>query len=128
VEGRIGMPFGSLQADGKLRSRGVLVTASAGADVHAIASGRVVFADWLRGFGLLLIIDHDKGYMSLYGYNRSLYKEVGDRVEAGEGIAAVGDSGGRARSGLYLELRKDGRPFDPLPWFAGKPASLHAGD
>ncbi len=122
VEGRIGMPFGALQADGKLRSRGVLVTASAGADVHAIARGRVVFADWLRGFGLLLIIDHGKGYMSLYGYNRSLYKEVGDEIEAGEVIAAVGDSGGQERSGLYLELRKDGRPFDPVSWFAGKPA------
>ncbi len=128
VEGRIGMPFGALQADGKLRSRGVLVSASAGADVHAIASGQVVFADWLRGFGLLLIIDHGKGYMSLYGYNRSLFKEVGDRVEAGDLIAAVGDSGGRERSGLYLELRKDGRPFDPAPWFAGKSTALRAGD
>jgi murein hydrolase activator len=127
VEGRIGMPFGALQADGKLRSRGVLVSASAGADVHAIASGQVVFADWLRGFGLLLIIDHGKGYMSLYGYNRSLFKEVGDRVEAGDLIAAVGDSGGRERSGLYLELRKDGRPFDPAPWFAGKSTALRAG-
>ena len=128
VEGRIGIPFGALQADGKLRSRGVLVSASAGADVHAIARGQVVFADWLRGFGLLLIIDHGKGYMSLYGYNRSLFKEVGDRVEAGELIAAVGDSGGRERSGLYLELRKDGRPFDPASWFAGKPTALRAGD
>jgi septal ring factor EnvC (AmiA/AmiB activator) len=128
VEGRIGMSFGDLQADGKLRSRGVLVTASAGADVHAIATGRVVFADWLRGFGLLLILDHGKGYMSLYGYNRSLFKEVGDQVEAGEVIAAVGDSGGRERAGLYLELRKDGRPFDPVPWFAGKPAALRAAD
>jgi septal ring factor EnvC (AmiA/AmiB activator) len=128
VEGRIGIPFGALQADGKLRSRGVLVTASAGADVHAIARGQVVFADWLRGFGLLLIIDHGKGYMSLYGYNRSLFKEVGDRVEAGELIATVGDSGGRERSGLYLELRKDGRPFDPASWFAGKPTALRAGD
>jgi septal ring factor EnvC (AmiA/AmiB activator) len=128
VDGRIGMPYGALQADGKLRSRGVLVTASAGTDVHAIAKGRVVFADWLRGFGLLLILDHGKGYMSLYGYNRSLFKEVGDRVEAGEVLAAVGDSGGRHRTGLYLELRKDGRPFDPAPWFAGKPAALRAGD
>jgi murein hydrolase activator len=128
VEGRIGMPFGALQADGKLRSRGVLVSASAGADVHAIASGQVVFADWLRGFGLLLIIDHGKGYMSLYGYNRSLFKEVGDRVEAGDLIASVGDSGGREQSGLYLELRKDGRPFDPAPWFAGKSTALRAGD
>ena len=128
VEGRIGTPFGALQADGKLRSRGVLVSAPAGADVHAIASGRVVFADWLRGFGLLLIIDHGKGYMSLYGYNRSLFKEVGDNAAAGEVNAAVGDSGGRDRSGLYLELRKNGRPFDPLPWFAGKPAVRHAGN
>jgi murein hydrolase activator len=128
VEGRIGMPFGAVQADGKLRSRGVLVSASAGADVHAIARGQVVFADWLRGFGLLLIIDHGKGYMSLYGYNRSLFKEVGDRVEAGDLIATVGDSGGRERAGLYLELRKDGRPFDPAPWFAGKSTALRAGD
>jgi septal ring factor EnvC (AmiA/AmiB activator) len=128
VQGRIGIPFGAVQADGKLRSRGVLVSSSAGADVHAIASGQVVFADWLRGFGLLLIIDHGKGYMSLYGYNRSLFKEVGDRVEAGDLIATVGDSGGRERSGLYLELRKDGRPFDPAPWFAGKPTALRAGD
>jgi septal ring factor EnvC (AmiA/AmiB activator) len=127
VDGRIDMPFGSLQADGKLRSRGVFVSAPAGTDVHAIAGGRVVFSDWLRGFGLLLIIDHGKGYMSLYGYNRSLFKEVGDRVEAGDVIAAVGDSGGRQRPGLYLELRKDGRPFDPAPWFAGKPATLPAG-
>jgi septal ring factor EnvC (AmiA/AmiB activator) len=128
VNGRIGMPFGALQADGKLRSRGILVSATPGSDVHAIAAGRVVFADWLRGFGLLLIVDHGKGFMSLYGYNRSLFKEVGDGVEAGEVIAAVGDSGGRERSGLYLELRKDGRPFDPVPWFAGKPALLRAGD
>jgi septal ring factor EnvC (AmiA/AmiB activator) len=128
VEGRIGRPFGAVQADGKLRSRGVLVSAAAGADVHAIARGQVVFADWLRGFGLLLIIDHGKGYMSLYGYNRSLFKEVGDSVEAGDLIATVGDSGGRERSGLYLELRKDGRPFDPVPWFAGKPTALRAGD
>ena len=128
VEGRIGMPFGAVQADGKLRSRGVLINASAGADVHAIARGQVVFADWLRGFGLLLIIDHGKGYMSLYGYNRSLFKEVGDRVESGDLIATVGDSGGRERSGLYLELRKNGRPFDPLPWFAGKPTPLRAGN
>jgi septal ring factor EnvC (AmiA/AmiB activator) len=128
VEGRVSIPFDVVQADGKLRSRGVLVNAAAGADVHAIAAGRVVFADWLRGFGLLLIIDHGRGYMSLYGYNRSLYKEVGENVEAGDVIAAVGDSGGRERSGLYLELRKDGRPFDPLSWFAGEPSPLPARD
>jgi len=128
VDGPISIPFGAVQADGKLRSRGVLVNASAGSDVHAIAAGRVVFADWLRGFGLLLIIDHGRGYMSLYGYNRSLYKEVGDKVGAGEVVAAVGDSGGRERAGLYLELRKDGRPFDPVSWFGGKSTLLRAGD
>jgi septal ring factor EnvC (AmiA/AmiB activator) len=128
VDGPIRVPFGAEQADGKLHSRGILVNASAGADVHAIAGGRVLFADWLRGFGLLLIVDHGQGYMSLYGYNRSLYKEVGDKVEAGDVIAAVGDSGGRARSGLYLELRKDGQPFDPLSWFAGKRSRLRAGN
>jgi septal ring factor EnvC (AmiA/AmiB activator) len=128
VDGRISIPFGAVQADGKLRSKGVLVNASAGSDVHAIAAGRVVFADWLRGFGLLLIIDHGKGYMSLYGYNRSLYKEVGDKVGAGEVVAAVGDSGGRERAGLYLELRKDGRPFDPVSWFGGKSSRLRAGN
>lgn len=128
VEGSIRIAFGAVQADGKLRSRGILVNASAGADVHAIAEGRVVFADWLRGFGLLLIIDHGKGYMSLYGYNRSLYKEVGDKVRAGDVIAAVGDSGGRAHSGLYLELRKNGQPFDPISWFAGKQSRLRAGN
>jgi septal ring factor EnvC (AmiA/AmiB activator) len=127
VDGHIDRPFGALQADGKLRSRGVFVSAAAGTEVHAIAGGRVVFSDWLRGFGLLLIIDHGKGYMSLYGYNRSLFKEVGDRVEAGDVIATVGESGGRQRPGLYLELRKDGRPFDPAPWFAGKPATRHTG-
>jgi septal ring factor EnvC (AmiA/AmiB activator) len=127
VDGPIDMAFGVLQADGKLRSRGVFVSAPAGSDVHAIASGRVVFSDWLRGFGLLLIIDHGKGYMSLYGYNRSLFREVGERVEAGDIIATVGESGGRQRPGLYLELRKDGRPFDPAPWFAGKPSTLRAG-
>ena len=128
VDGSIRIPFGAEQADGKLRSRGVLVNASAGADVHAIAAGHVGFADWLRGFGLLLIIDHGKGYMSLYGYNRSLYKEVGDKVGVGDVIAAVGDSGGLTHPGLYLELRKDGHPFDPVSWFAGKQMRSRAGN
>jgi septal ring factor EnvC (AmiA/AmiB activator) len=105
----------------------VHIATQAGADVHAIARGRVVYADWLRGFGLLLIIDHGAGYMSLYGQNSSLYKHVGDRVGHGEVVAAAGSSGGQAQPGLYLELRKDGRPFDPGSWFAGKPQSLQVG-
>ena len=126
VAGRISMRFGETHAAGKLKSRGVLIRARTDTDVHAIAKGRVAFGDWLRGFGLLLILDHGDGYMSLYGHNRSLFKEVGEWVEAGEVVAAVGNSGGQAQSALYLELRKDGRPFNPAPWFAGKPREQYA--
>jgi len=126
VPGKIVRHYGSSQAAGKISSRGVQIASAAGADVHAIARGRVVFADWLRGFGLLLIIDHGSGYMSLYGHNSSLYKEVGETVDGAEVVAAVGSSGGLSVTGLYLELRKNGRPFDPAPWFKGKPAPLQA--
>jgi septal ring factor EnvC (AmiA/AmiB activator) len=84
--------------------------------VRAIWHGRVAFADWLRGFGLLLIIDHGGGYMSLYGHNQSLYKEVGDWVQVGELIATVGDSGGNTEPGLYFEIRYKGTPQDPTNW------------
>ena len=84
--------------------------------MRAIASGRVVFADWLRGFGNLLIIDHGGAYMSLYGNNETLYRRVGETIRAGDPIAAVGNSGGNAHSGLYFELRHEGRPLDPLRW------------
>lgn len=126
VAGKIIRRYGSSQAAGKISSRGVQIASVDGADVHAIARGRVVFADWLRGFGLLLILDHGGGYMSLYGHNSSLYKEVGEWVDGGEVIAAVGSSGGLALAGLYLELRKNGRPFDPAAWFKGKPVALQA--
>ena len=126
VAGRITQPFGVKDAHGTLRTRGVLIATRAGSDVHAIASGRIAFSDWLRGFGLLLIIDHGKGYMSLYGQNRSLYKEVGEWVERGETVAAAGDSRGQTNAGLYLELRKDGKPFNPGRWFSGKPVPLQA--
>jgi septal ring factor EnvC (AmiA/AmiB activator) len=126
VAGTIVRRYGSKQAAGKISSRGVQITSDAGSDVHAIARGRVVFADWLRGFGLLLIIDHGDGYMSLYGHNSSLYKEVGDEVDGGEVIAAVGNSGGLSLPGLYLELRKKGQPFDPGAWFKGNPVPLQA--
>ncbi|MGB5606324.1 MAG: peptidoglycan DD-metalloendopeptidase family protein [Gammaproteobacteria bacterium] len=126
VSGRIATRYGELHAHGKLRSRGILIDTRTGTDVNAIAKGRIAFADWLRGFGLLVIIDHGDGFMSLYGQNRSLYKSVGEWVEPGELIAAAGNSGGQQQSGLYLELRKDGRPFDPGPWFAGKPVARHA--
>lgn len=128
VTGHISMHYGKQHTSGKLRSRGIHISSAAGADVHVIARGRVVFADWLRGFGLLVIVDHGDNYMSLYGQNSSLYKEVGEWVDRDEVIAAAGSSGGRARAGLYLELRKDGRPFNPGSWFYGKPGALKAQD
>jgi septal ring factor EnvC (AmiA/AmiB activator) len=127
VAGRITRRYGASQASGELKSSGIFIATAAGADVHAISSGRVAFADWLRGFGLLLIIDHGEGYMSLYGQNRSLYKEVGAWVNRGEVVAAAGNSGGQLRDGLYLELRKNGKPFNPSGWFKGQPATLQAG-
>jgi septal ring factor EnvC (AmiA/AmiB activator) len=117
--------FGSLRGAGNLRWQGVWIAAKRGQDVRAIAHGRVAYADWLRGFGLLMIIDHGDGYMSLYGHNESLYKEVGDWVSAGEVIASVGATGGSAESGLYFEIRHNGQPQDPLAWCsasAGGPA------
>lgn len=126
VAGRITQSFGAREAQGTLKTRGVRIATRAGADVQAIARGRIAFSDWLRGFGLLLIIDHGEGYMSLYGQNRSLYKDVGEWVERGEIIAAAGDSGGQASAALYLELRKNGKPFNPAPWFKGKPRALQA--
>ncbi len=127
VAGRISTPYGARQAAGKMQARGVHISTPSGTDVHAIAKGRIAFADWLRGFGLLIIIDHGKGYMSLYGENSSLYKVVGEWVSQGEVIAAAGNSGGQLRTGVYFELRKDGQPVNPSAWFKGKPAALRAG-
>ena len=124
VAGRLTQSFGAKEAQGTLRTRGIRIATQTGVDVQAIARGRIAFSDWLRGFGLLLIIDHGEGYMSLYGQNRSLYKDVGEWVERGETIAAAGDTGGQASAGLYLELRKNGKPFNPAPWFSGKPRPL----
>ncbi|MDH3949145.1 MAG: peptidoglycan DD-metalloendopeptidase family protein, partial [Gammaproteobacteria bacterium] len=83
---------------------------------HAVSRGRVAYADWLRGYGLLVILDHGDGYMSLYGHNQSLLKEVGDWVEADEAIANVGSSGGQQSAGLYFEIRHNGRPANPASW------------
>ena len=91
-------------------------TAPEGTEVHAVYHGQVVFADWLRGFGLLLIIDHGNGYMTLYGHNQSLFKEVGEWVETGEPVASVGKSGGRNEAGVYFEVRYQGHPENPSAW------------
>jgi len=96
---------------------GSVISAKEGAVIHAVAAGRVVFADWFRGYGLMLIVDHGKGYMSLYAYNQSLHKNVGDRVSAGDLLASVGRSGGHAQAALYFGIRKNGRPVNPEPWF-----------
>jgi septal ring factor EnvC (AmiA/AmiB activator) len=93
-----------------------MISAPEGREVRAVHHGRVAFADWLRGFGLLLIVDHGDGYMTLYGHNQSLFKEAGDWVDVNEPIALVGSSGGRERAGVYFGIRFQGRPVDPAKW------------
>lgn len=124
TRGKLSTRFGSKRKEGNLKWQGVLINSREGHDVQAISHGRIAFSDWLRGFGLLTIIDHGDGYMSLYGSNQSLYKEVGDWVEAGEVIASVGNSGGRQESGLYFEIRHNGKPTNPLKWCRNKPKRL----
>lgn len=116
VRGELANRFGSPRADGGVVWKGLFIAARAGEEVRAVADGRVVFADWLRGFGNLLIVDHGDAYMSLYGNNEALYKQVGDPIRGGEPVAAVGASGGNTDSGLYFELRHQGRPLDPMDW------------
>jgi septal ring factor EnvC (AmiA/AmiB activator) len=120
VRGELANRFGSPRQDGGVVWKGLFIAAPGGEEVRAIAAGRVVFADWLRGFGNLLIIDHGDSYMSLYGYNETLYRQVGDVIRGGDRIAAVGNSGGHADSGLYFEIRHEGRPFDPMTWVLRK--------
>ncbi len=116
TEGHIQHRYGSARIAGKLKWNGVLIRAREGVPVHAVHRGRVVFADYLRGHGLLLVIDHGQGYMSLYAHNQSLYRELGDWVEGDETIATVGRSGGQAQAGLYFEIRHQGRALNPDLW------------
>ena len=116
VAGRISAQFGARRASG-ISWEGVVIATERGAPVSAVASGRVVYADWLPGLGLLVIIDHGEGYMSLYGHNDRLLKAAGDPVATGEAVAAAGDTGGRASPELYFEIRRAGKPVDPTPWF-----------
>lgn len=116
VDGDLTRRFGRPRNRGKMRWQGVRLKAPAGTTVAAVYHGRVVYADWLRGAGLLLVIDHGEGYMSLYAHNESLLREVGDWVGAGAPVATVGDSGGQSEAGLYFEIRKDGKPTDPQRW------------
>ena len=116
VGGHLAARFGQVRAGG-LKWDGLLIDTQRGADVRAVYRGRIIYADWLPGLGLLTIIDHGDGYLSLYGHNDRLYKAAGDTVAAGEVIAASGDSGGSSRPQLYFEIRKGSRPVDPGPWF-----------
>jgi len=116
VRGDVTNRFGANRADSGISWKGLFIKANEGAEVRSVASGRVVFSDWLRGFGNLIIVDHGDGYMSLYGNNQAILKQAGDSVRGGDAIAYVGNSGGNETNGLYYELRRQSRPFDPLSW------------
>ncbi|PCJ17393.1 MAG: hypothetical protein COB04_08945 [Gammaproteobacteria bacterium] len=116
TSGTVKHRFGQRRAQGRLKWNGIVIQNRAGAPVQAIHGGRIIFSDWLRGYGLLIIIDHGDRYMSLYGHNQSLLKETGDWVNAGEQISSVGNSGGQNETGLYFEIRKNGKPTNPSRW------------
>jgi len=117
VNGRLMARFGETRGDdSRAKWDGVMISASAGSQVHAVHGGRVVFADWLRGAGLLVILDHGNGYLSLYGHNQSLLKNAGDVVKSGEAISTVGNSSGQDTAALYFAIRQQGRPSDPTQW------------
>ena len=120
VKGELRARFGSQRAEGGAVWRGVFIRSSAGQEVRSVASGKVAFSDWLRGFGNLIIVDHGNGYMTVYGNNESLFKVPGDVVGAGEVLASVGASGGLEESGLYFEIRYRGQAQDPAKWVASK--------
>ncbi|NOT17760.1 MAG: peptidoglycan DD-metalloendopeptidase family protein [Sulfuriferula sp.] len=125
LKGRLIMPahgelihrFGTQREQGAVW-KGLFIKAASGQPVHAVAAGQVVFSDWMRGFGNLIIIDHGGGYMSLYSNNETLYKQTGASVKAGDTVASVGNTGGNSETGLYFELRYQSQAFDPYPWLA----------
>lgn len=116
LEGRLRATFGSPVDDSRMRWQGLWIAADSGDEVRAVHHGRVVFADWLNGFGLLVILDHGDGLMSLYGRNQSLLRTVGEWVRPGDVISEVGVSGGFSEPGLYFELRRNGQPENPANW------------
>jgi len=118
VKGSLLARFGQLRAGGPLKWQGVVINAPRGTQVRAPYYGRVVYADWLPGLGLLVVLDHGGGYMSLYGHNEQIYRRVGDRVSPGDPLAAVGDAAGLGKPGLYFEIRKGRAALDPGGWLA----------
>lgn len=123
VAGSLVHDFGQPRAGGQIKWNGVVLAAPRGREVRAVYHGRVAFADWLAGMGLLVIVDHGDGYMSLYGYNETILKNAGDWVAPGDVIATVGDSGGQQRSGLYFEIRQGTKPVNPRRWVTRQPGS-----
>ena len=121
ISGRLAADYGQSRGSGDLTWNGVLLDSVAGTPVRALYHGRVAYSDWLPGLGLLVIIDHGGGYMSLYGHNDALLKAPGDAVASGEAIAQVGDTGGRAEPSLYFEIRRNGEPVNPHMWISGSP-------
>jgi septal ring factor EnvC (AmiA/AmiB activator) len=121
LKGHLPWPISGQSVAGEMQNLwdGILITASEGAEVRAVTRGKVVYSQWLAGYGLLMILDHGNGFMTLYGFNQSLYKRVDDWVDAGEVIAGAGQSGGRSQPGLYFGIRKNGKPVDPLAWYPG---------
>jgi septal ring factor EnvC (AmiA/AmiB activator) len=120
IKGELANRFGAQRSGGGPSWKGLFIRSPAGQEVRAVAPGRVVFADWLRGFGNLLIIDHGKSYLTIYGNNESVLKQVGDTVSTGDAVATVGASGGNMESGLYFEIRHEGKAFDPMRWVSLK--------
>ena len=120
VEGAPARNFGESRADGRMRWQGMVIRADEGEEVQAVSHGRVAYSGWLQHYGLVLIIEHGDGFLSLYGHNRSVYADVGDWVEPGDVIASVGDSGGQERSGLYFEIRQGREPVDPSQWLGSR--------
>ena len=121
VVGTLVHDFGQSRIGGKIKWNGVVLAAPRGSEVRTVYHGRIAFADWLVGMGLLVIVDHGEGYMTLYGYNETILKNMGDWVAPGDVIATVGDSGGQRQPSLYFELRKDAKPLDPGEWVKRRP-------
>jgi len=121
VAGTLVHDFGQPRAGGQLKWNGVVLSAPRGREVRAVYHGRVEFADWLAGMGLLVIVNHGEGYMTLYGYNETILKNSGDWVAPGDVIATVGDSGGQAQAGLYFEMRRGTQPVNPRQWVTRRP-------